>query len=253
MASPRAVRIKRLVWKTAKGLVVLGALLVLAAALAYKNVIPGGPWLVDNAELLKNEWRLFTFEREADDVPAGAVVFVGSSSIAAYPLELYFRGAPWVDRGLPVETAKELAERFERTMPVARPAGVVVWTGMNDLRSDDQPPPVVIERVGRVLDMVAARYPDVPVVLLEIPPQCDTKPQYLEQLHGVNAKLAELAKARGMTFLKTDRPPLVTPEGQLSPAMAARDRKHLNLAGYGVLSKWLVEEGGPATAPLLPR
>jgi hypothetical protein len=56
-----------------------------------------------------------------------------------------------------------------------------------------------------------------------------------------------------MAFVKTERAPLTTPEGQLSPLLAARDRKHLNLAGYGMLARWLLEDGGAATAALAPR
>lgn len=257
MSTPTTGRLKRIALKITKAMVVLGAALVLLAALAYKNVIPGGPELVDTAEAVRIVWRRRAFVREAASVPAGAVVFFGSSSVDSFPFAALYPGAPWLNRGLNTETAKDLADRLEATMPAARPSGVVVWTGMNDLRAESQPADVVVERVTRVLDLVAgviaARYPGVAVAVVEILPTCDTKDEYLERLHQVNRQLAELAKERGIAFVRTDRPPLTTPEGRLSPLLAARDRKHLNFAGYSVLSKWLVEDGGAATAALAPR
>ncbi len=252
MATPGAGKVKRVAIKLFKWLLVLGAALTLGAALAYKRIIPGGEWLTDTVEALRSQWRCRGYAQEAASIPPGRVVFLGSSSVAAFPMELFYAGAPWLNRGLPTETAEQLIERLERTLPVARPAGVVIWTGMNDLRSDAQPPPVVVERVARVMDMVRARFPDVPVAVVGIPPQCDTQPPGLESLHWVNQKMKEAAEARGMTFVDADRAPLTTAEGQLAPAMAARDRKHLNLAGYGVLAKWIREEGGAAGAALTP-
>lgn len=249
-ARPRAAKIRRILRRTFLGLTALGATLAVLAALAYKNVLPGGPWLVDNAEDVRVWWREGVYAREASSIPAGTVLFIGSSSVESFPLAVYFHGAPWLNRGLAVETALDLSRRLERTVPVAPPSGVVVWTGMNDLRAEAAPVEVIAERVGVVLDMLARRYPGVPVVLLEITPQCDSLPEHLDRLHDTNRRLAEAARARGVTFVRTDRPPLSTPEGQLSPAMAARDRKHLNLAGYGVLVKWIREEGGPAVAAL---
>lgn len=241
---------KRIALRIFQGLFVLGFVLAALAALAYKNVIPGGPWLIDTAEVMRIRWRRSVYEREAANVPAGAVVFLGSSSVESFPYPLYFPGAPWLNRGLATETAEDLAARVERTLPDARPAGVVIWTGMNDLRSYDQPPDVVAQRVAAVMDLVLRKHPGVPIALVDIPPQCDTRPEYQGALHDLNGRLKDAARARGAAFIETDRFPLTTAEGQLSPAMAARDRKHLNLAGCGVLARWLREEGGPAAAAL---
>lgn len=250
MARVVGARGKRVALRIFQGLFVLGFALAALAALAYKNVIPGGPWLIDTAEAMRIRWRRSVYEREASSVPAGMVVFIGSSSVESFPYALYFPGTPWLNRGLATETARDLAARLDRTMPDARPAGVVIWTGMNDLRSDDQPADVVAERVVAVMDLVQKKHPGVPIALVSIPPQCDTKPEYQETLHDLNRRLKDAARARGAAFVDTDRFPLATAEGQLSPAMAARDRKHLNLAGCGVLARWLREEGGPATAAL---
>lgn len=250
MAKQGAGKVKRVALRVFLGLGALGFAATAWAALAYKNVLPGGEWLIDTAEELRIRWRASAYERDAGGVPAGTVVFLGSSSIESFPFVLYYPDRPWLNRGLATETAHALAARFGRTMPTARPAGLVIWTGMNDFRSEDQPPDVVAQRVGAVMDLALQRYPGVPIALLEIPPQCDTKPEYLEALHDLNRRLEDAARARGATFVRTDRAPLVAPDGRLDPLLAARDRKHLNFAGYGVLAAWIREEGGSATAAL---
>lgn len=243
-------RAKRLAFQSLKVVVGLSAALALLAALAYKNVIPGGPWLVETAEQARARWRSYTYRRDADDVPAGTVVFLGSSSIAAFPFAFYFPGSPWLNRGLPAETAHELAERVEETLPVASPSGVVIWTGMNDLRSEAQPPEVVIERVLKIADLVRARFPDVPIAIVEIPPQCDTTPLGVSRLRELNNQLREAALQRSMSFVRTARPPLVNEAGQLVPGAARPDRKHLNLVGNGIVAQWILEDGGLATKAL---
>jgi lysophospholipase L1-like esterase len=252
-AAPPAARGKRLLFRVAKWLFALGFTLAALAALAYKRVIPGGDWMVENGEELRTRWRSYSYSLEADSVPAGTVVFLGSSSVAAFPFAAYFPGAPWLNRGLPTETAEQLADRVGETMPTARPSGVVIWTGMNDLRSEAQPPEVVAERVTRVVDLVGARFPGVPIAVLEILPQCDCSPVSLERLHHLNKILEDGVKARGATFVKTIRQPLVTEEGRLAPGAARLDRKHVNFVGYSLLARWILEDGGPATAALTPR
>ncbi|MEZ4301018.1 MAG: GDSL-type esterase/lipase family protein [Polyangiaceae bacterium] len=252
MAPKTRSRVARIARRIAKTLAILGAVLVLLAALAYKNVIPGGPELVDTAEVLRNVFRQRAFALEARSAPEGTVVFIGSSSVAAFPLTVYFPGKPVLNRGLTTETARELADRIAETLPSARPAGVVLWTGMNDLRSEAQPPAIVAERIARVLDAIEARHPGVPVAVIELPALCDLPPDSVARLRETNRLLAETAAAKRATLVSLSRPPITTAEGKLSVGLANPDRKHLSFAGYGVLARWLLAEGGPATAPLAP-
>jgi len=248
------VSLRRKTWlqKLRKLAVVSGVVLVALAAAAYKNVIPGGPELVDAYEALKNRGRLIAFRREAGSVAPGTVVFLGSSSVAIFPLDVYYPGRPWLNRGLGVESLVDLLERLDASLPVARPAGIVIFGGMNDLRAEAADPAVIVDRMRRVIDAIAARFPGVAMAILEVTPVCTQTEHDRGRLHALNDGLSEVARAKGLAFVRTNRPPLVDGEGRLVPELARPDGKHLGLVGYGVLATWILEDGGAATAPLAP-
>jgi lysophospholipase L1-like esterase len=227
-----------------------GAALAGLAAAAYKNLIPGGPELVDGYEALKNRLRDLRFRHEAASVPAGTVVFLGSSTVAAFPLEVHFPGAPCLNRGLGAETLTDLIGRLDARLPVARPASVVIFAGMNDLRSEAADPPVIVARMERLIDTIRQRFPGMAIALIEPVPWCDQSDDSVRRLRALNDGLRELTQARDLAFVRTMRPPLVDDRDCLEPSMARPDRKHLGSGGYGVVAQWLIEDGGAAAAPL---
>ncbi len=236
---------------------VVAALLVAALVvlvLVWNDVLPGGwtlrGWVEPHAERAAREQRersaarLALFRRENPAVPAGAVVFVGSSTIERWPLETSFPAATCVDRGIGNESSAELLERLAGSLPAARPAGFVVYAASIDFRRENAPPDAVAARVGRVLDALAAAHAGVPTLLLGLQSERDAPPGFVERLRRTDAALRALARARGVAFLETARPPLVDPQGRLTVACSADDL-HLNARGYAVLTDWILAEGGP--------
>lgn len=245
-------RVKRLFFSVGKVILGLFVLALVLASLAYKNVIPGGPELMETIEHGKNIIRRRSFANEAASIPKGSIVFIGSSSVAAFPITAYFPNKPVINRGLNAELAEHLKFRVQSSLPDAEPAGIVLWTGMNDLRADAQPPEEVALRVERVLDGIYAKFPLANVVIIDLPPQVDSDPNSVARLQDANQRLKVLAQKRGAVFLDTNRPPITTSSGQLSAVMARPDRKHYNFAAYGVLAKWLIEDGGAVGKALEP-
>lgn len=229
-----------------------GGSAVTLLALVWRGILPGGAALREIVNRARYRDRAAAFEQDAASVPPGSVVFLGSSTISGFPLGREYPGAPAVNRGISGETALGLLRRLDRSLPVARPAGCVIYTGANDVRPHAIPPPEIVSRVRRVLDAIEARFPGVPVALVELMPHSDDGPEALARLHASNDGLRALAAERGATFVRTSRPPITAPDGLLSPAMTD-DGVHLNAAGYTVLSRWILEEGGAAVAPLAGR
>lgn len=217
---------------------------------ALKRLVGSSELVWATWEHLRNMERLLFYAREAGRVPAGAVVFIGSSSVVRFPLTELFAGATAISRGLGAENLAETMRRLRWTLPVARPSGVVVWAGANDLRALAADPILVVERVARLLDAIHARFPSVPVAVVGVPPWCDQSAADLDRLRRVNEGLKALAFARTLAFVDMCRPPLANEAGCLVPAMAAADRKHLGWAGYEQTARWIVEEGGEAAAAL---
>jgi lysophospholipase L1-like esterase len=218
---------------------------------ALRRMLGRSELVWDTWERLRNLQRMLGYARDAKHVPAGTVVFLGSSSVVRFPLAELFPAAPALNRGLGAESVADTMRRLRRTLPAARPAGVVVWAGANDLRALAADPLVIVERVARLLDAVHARFPAVPLALLGVPPWCDQTDTDLDRLRRLNDGLGSLAFARGVPFVDMSRPPLTIADGCLAPEMADSDRKHLGPAGYEQLARWILEEGGEAVAPLV--
>lgn len=224
---------------------------------AGKRLVRALKRLVGSSELVWNTWehlrnmeRLLSYAREARHVPPGAVVFIGSSSVVRFPLAELFAGGTAISRGLGAENLADTTRRLGWTLPVARPSGVVVWAGANDLRALAADPIVVVERVARLLDAIHARFPRVPMAIVGVPPWCDQTVADLDRLRRLNEGLKALAFARTLAFVDMCRPPLANDLGCLVPAMAAADRKHLGWAGYEQTARWIVDGGGEAVAAL---
>jgi lysophospholipase L1-like esterase len=181
----------------------------------------------------------------------GAVLFVGSSTIARFPLGEAFPGKRCVNLGKGNEAAPDLRERLARVLPEgATPAGIVLYGGSADHRFDPTLPAQEIRtRVEGVVDELRKRAGQAPIALIEVLPARDQSPADLAALRALNAGLADLASARGLALVGTNRPPLADSAGSLAAAMSV-DRHHLGPPGYEVLARWLIEDGGPAVATL---
>ena len=240
----------------------LGVCALVYGVLAWFHVVPGG-WALkglvedpaDRKTRLQAEAsaeRMETFAQENPTVPEGAVVFVGSSTIERFPLDVAFPQVATADRGIGNETAVECLVRLESSLPpIERPAGIVVYLASLDFRRELQPAPAVVRRVGRVLDALEERWPGVPIAQIGLLSERDADPGFVERWRRVNLALQEAARARGIAFVGVDRPPLTSPSGQLAESMSS-DRLHLNEAGYRHLADWLVAEGGAVGTLLRP-
>lgn len=218
--------------------------------LGVRKALGGIPIVWEAWEHVRNAQRFVRYFHESPRVPEGVVVLLGASSVVRFPLEELFPGAPVVGRGLGAESVEDTMRRLRWTMPEARPSGVIVWAGANDLRAFALDPLLIVERVARLLDAIRGRYPGVPLALISIPPWCDQTATDLDRLRRLNDGLRSLAFARGLAFVDTCRPPIIDAAGDLVPEMADADRKHLGAAGYAHLARWLCEEGGEAAAAL---
>jgi lysophospholipase L1-like esterase len=247
--------------RVARAATALLVLATLAGTLAWFDVLPGGwtlrGWLEPHAKreararAEHRRERLALFAETAAEAPAGAVVFLGSSTIERFPLAASFPGVPCVERGIGDEDARGLLERLERSLPPAPLAGAVLYLASVDFRRHGAPPEAVRARAAAVVDALRGRQADLPLALIGILPERDMAPALVERLAATNAALAGLCAERGVAFVRTDRAPITDAVGALDPACAA-DHLHLNAAGYRALAGWLKAEGG-ALGALLSR
>ncbi len=234
------------------GVLVLGSLALVAAllGLAWIDVLPGGwtlrGWVEPHAEREArarrehSEERMRVFLAENRSVPAGSIVFAGSSTMERFPLEQSFPGAPAVDRGIGDETCAEFVERLAASRPPTPASAWVLYLGSLDFRRLHSAPSEVAQRVEAAIGAVRGDREELHLVLIGILPERDMSEEMVQRLALTNAVLKQLCSRLGVSFVDTARAPITGQDGSLDPGHAA-DRVHLNAEGYRVLAGWLVE------------
>jgi lysophospholipase L1-like esterase len=196
--------------------------------------------------------RMEQFEAENPAAPAGAIVFLGSSTIERWPLSRCFPGKPCVDRGIGDETAELLLQRLDASIPDARPAGFVLYGGSLDFRREDLAPHVTRARVEAVVAELQRRCgAETPIAVLGLLPEREMPAHDLIRLTLTNNELMRMCAVRGVAWVPTWRPPVKALDGTLAAASAA-DELHLNDAGYDAVARWLIADGGEVGRLLAP-
>lgn len=233
----------------------LAAAAASALALSWFDVLPGGytlrGWVEPHPAREAREWREYREDRlahfrEQDDVAMGAVAFLGSSTIERMPLEAF--AAPCVGLGIGMEPIAQLRDRLTVGLP-SDLAGIVLYLASIDFRRDLSSPARTRTIASEIFDRLEAERPGVPVVVIGILPEVGMADDLIQLLADTNAALADLCQSRGAAFVRTDRGPLRAANRSLAEDFTD-DGLHLNQAGYQVLVRWLIEDGG-ATGAIL--
>ncbi len=227
----------------------------LLLALIWFDVLPGGwrlrGWVTPHAvrearrQAEHSERRLVSFAAENAAAGPGATVWLGSSTIERFPLDELLGGGPHLNRGIGSESAPELLERVERSLPAARPARLVFYIGSIDFRIHGRSAARIATAAEQVIEAALGRYGEeaktIEICVLGILPEREMPAEMVSRLEATNAALAALCGER-WRFLDLNRTPIRLESGSLNPELAA-DRLHLNHEGYEVLAKWLIAEG----------
>jgi lysophospholipase L1-like esterase len=233
----------------------------LTLALSWHDLLPGG-WRLRGLVLgpeARASWtrvhhaqeRLELFVANRNHAAAGSVLFLGSSTIERFPFDVVFPGKPCVGRGINGDTVLELSARLEMSVPSARPAGILVAIGGNDLRRLGLGPGRVAQDAAELMDELGRRYPQVPVTFVGLFGETEVSAEALRDTREYNLALQSAAESRGIGFLSTLREPLVDSKGRLVKGLSA-DRYHLNDLGYQQLGLWILADGGEVGRLLQP-
>lgn len=237
------------------------AVLGLAVFLSWNGVLPGG-WTLrglvwGGAE--RADWerevhaadRIEQFRAERDRLPAGSVVFLGSSTIERFPLAEIFPDKRCVNRGINGDTVDDLLGRLDDSLPAAPPAAFVINIGANDIRREGMVAADVRDRFVVLLDTLQTRYPAAEISVIGLVPAVDAPDAEVYEFELYNLAARRAAVSRKIPYIVAQREPLTTKDGRLNADYAA-DRYHLNAAGYRRLGEWILESGGAAGRLLSP-
>ena len=238
-----------------KLLAVGGLLGALALALAWHDLLPGGyrmrtQFEPDTVRSLRETelhalHRLEEFSGSNTSVPADATLLVGSSTIERFPLEEIFPGKPCINRGIDNADLGLLLGTLEASLPRQRLRAAVLYCGSADLHADKPVAEILLGVRQLVQRLRLMQGTNLPVTLIGVMPARDTSPERAERLRALDRGMMEITRDLGLSYVPTLRAPLVDGDLRLNSSLSADDR-HLSPAGYSILARWLVEDGGEA-------
>jgi lysophospholipase L1-like esterase len=238
-----------------------GLALALAVVLAWHDWLPGGYRLrtqfeSDTARSLRATQlhafqRLEEFAETNPTAPRGATLFLGSSTIERFPLEECFPGKPCLNRGVDNADLGILLAVLTEMLPRQKLRAAVIYAGSPDLQAGKPVEEILLEMRQLVQRLRFSAGLHLPITLIGVLPARETTPERTERLRALDRGLMELTRDLNLAYVPTLRPPLVDSQVRLNTAICVDDR-HLSPAGYSILARWLIEEGGEAGRGLVP-
>lgn len=214
----------------------LALLLVLTACATAQESLPAAapqvPEQVSSADW-EQDMRRFAAEDAQSPPPAGAVLFIGSSSIRFWDtLAADFPGVATINRGFGGSEIRDSTWYADRIVVPYRPRLIVLYAGDNDLNSGRSPQQLrqdfrdFVRRARRDL-------PDVRIAYIASKPS-PSRASLLEVQRQANALIkAETARQPHLDFIDVFAP-MLDANGQPREELFIEDRLHMNRTGYAL-------------------
>lgn len=192
---------------------------------------PSGGEAADFVEW-QSEIAAFAAVDRLDPPPAGAVLFVGSSSIRLWhTLAADFPDQPTLNRGFGGSQIADSVYFAELLIRPYRPAAIVMYAGGNDLAAGKSPAQVR-DDFGAFVSCARRWAPQAPFAYLSIKPNLSRRGQ-LPQIRQANALIRACAAERKVDFLDVHTP-MLGADGKADPRWFDSDGLHLNARGYAL-------------------
>ena len=184
-------------------------------------------------------------------VPAGATVFVGSSTIAGWgSIPDDFKRFNAVGRGFGGSTSADVLHYVDRIVIDYKPSKVVYYAGDNDIAAGVSPPKV-LENFQAFVEKVRAATPNVKIYFVSIKPS-PIRAKVWDQARQANEAIRRyVRKTPGLMYVDCATP-MLDQDGKARPELFKKDMLHMNRGGYEL---WIpiitaaLEQDMPATAP----
>ena len=197
---------------------------------------------------LRNDFGELSRYRDANahlQLPAAGekrVVFLGDSITDGWPLDKYFPGKPYINRGIGGQTTPQMLIRFREDVIDLQPAVLVILAGTNDIAGNTGL--MSLEEIEANYTTMAelARAHEIRVVFSSILPVHNYTElsnnmfaqRPMAQIWELNRWLQEYCKANGLVYLDYFSPTL-DDAGFLKKDLAS-DGLHPNAEGYSIMA-----------------
>jgi lysophospholipase L1-like esterase len=211
--------------RTAGAVLAVIVLVCAGAPAAVAQVLPPERWEADIAD----------FEARDREAPpdAGAVVFVGSSSVRFWAtLGEDFPSIRTLNRGFGGSGMRDLLHFVDRIVVPYQPSHVVVYTGENDIArgasADD-----VYAAYRAVVEKIHASLPGTRITFVSMKPSPSRRALMDEKRRGNTLVATFSATDDGLGYIDVFEPMLDT-DGEPRAELFVDDMLHLNDAGYAL-------------------
>ena len=166
------------------------------------------------------------------------VVFLGDSITEAWDLSVFFKGKPYVNRGISGQTTPQILLRFRQDVIALKPGIVVVLAGTNDVAENTGPTSLgtIEDNLKSMVDL--ARENGVRPILASVLPAAvyPWRPEIrpIEKILGLNQWMKEYAATEGIGYLDYYSA-MVNDQHGLKPEFSG-DGVHPNEAGYTIMA-----------------
>ncbi len=168
--------------------------------------------------------------------PAGAVLFLGSSSIRLWEtLARDFAEIPVINRGFGGSLIQDSTRYADRIAIPYNPRIIVFCAGTNDLAYGNKKPGQVLQDYKDFVAKIHAALPDTRIVYISINPtvaRWKQEADILETNHLIELFTFEAgSRAQKLNFINSHAQ-MLTADGQPQPRLLREDGLHFNAEGY---------------------
>ena len=170
------------------------------------------------------------------------VVFFGDSITDIWPIQKYFPGKPYVNRGIGGQTTPQMLIRFRQDVINLQPAAVVILAGTNDIAGNTGPMSLedIEANYASLAELATAHH--IRVIFSSVLPMHNYTPQSInlflqrspEKIRDLNRWLRDYCASNGCIYLDYFSA-MVDPTGLLKKELA-EDGLHPNADGYAIMA-----------------
>lgn len=211
--------------------------------LLFLPVLSALPVSAMTDEQMHNDWACLSRYAKANQIlgPAAGekrVVFFGDSITDAWPLDKYFPGKPFVNRGISGQTTPQMLLRFRQDVVALKPHVVVILAGTNDIAGNTGPETAdqIAGYIQSMIELAEANH--IKVVLSSVLPARDYpwRPgkNPVSKIPELNEKYKGLVKKYKLVYLDYFSH-LVDQSGGMK-ASCTNDGVHPTDAGYRIMA-----------------
>ena len=227
--------------------------LALAGLLCLLAIAPPAPAADAPPGAARWEGRIAQYEQQdkAAPPPQGAVVFVGSSSIAAWDTKKDFPDIVTIQRGFGGSQVADSVHFAGRIVLPYRPRAIVFYAGDNDI-ADGKPPRQVLADYKAFVAKVHTELPQTRIVFVAIKPSI-ARWHLVEQVRKANALIEAYTKTDERLFYVDVDAPTLGADGRPRKELLKEDGLHLTHEGYllwsALVRPYILADAAPPAPP----